>query len=344
MVSWGYHIRLRAGFARFARRRKRPRSTYTAAARGLWPGRRSLYALRAWRRGPPMLSSPARSTVCINFRSMSSPPRGTRWRRRREPPAPRFARCRSLRWPPGRSTRCTGAGGRRSTPSTRPRQRYGRRTPESYQESARTCAPPAKRTKRRSRPSRRRRLPSFATPGSRQPTRPNRRSLRRFAPCPPRRTHPAASPKSCNQPGSNCSPDFPPLAAVTARSTPAASKSSNAAAVPKPKDAARTKALAKAKEAVAAAVRAERAADEKARREEFEAARATREAERAVNALAKARAGARDCPGSRRDRRAGSRGGDAQERCGGTARAETADALAAAKVRTEAAQAALTRA
>ena len=33
------------------------------AWRGLWPGRRSLYALRAWRRGLRMLSSPARSTV-----------------------------------------------------------------------------------------------------------------------------------------------------------------------------------------------------------------------------------------------------------------------------------------
>ena len=133
-------------------------------------------------------------------------------------------------------------------------------------------------------------------------------------------------------------------AAPAARSAPAPSKTSNGAAVPKPKDAAQTKALAKAKEAVAAAVRAERAADEKARREEFEAARATREAERAVNALAKAREALETAQEAvetaEREAEAATRKRDAAAR----RVRETADALAAAKVRTEAAQAALTRA
>ncbi len=99
--------------------------------------------------------------------------------------------------------------------------------------------------------------------------------------------------------------------------------------------------MAKAKEAVAAAVRAERAADEKARREEFEAARATREAERAVNALAKAREALETAQEAvetaEREAEAATRKKDAAAR----RVRETADALAAAKVRTEAAQAAL---
>ena len=56
------------------------------------------------------------------------------------------------------------------------------------------------------------------------------------------------------------------------------------------KDAAREKAVAKAKEAVAAALRAERSAEQHARREEFEAARTAREADRAASDLAKAQA------------------------------------------------------
>ena len=133
---------------------------------------------------------------------------------------------------------------------------------------------------------------------------------------------------------------LPAAAAVTARSTPAASKSSNAAAGPKPKDAARTKALVKAKEAVAAAVRAERAADEKARREEFEAARATRDAERAANALAKARQALESAQEAveiaEREAETATRKKDAAAR----RVREAADMLAAAKVRTQAAQAA----
>ena len=132
-------------------------------------------------------------------------------------------------------------------------------------------------------------------------------------------------------------------AAPVARSAPAPSMISNGAAVPKPKGAAQTKALAKAKEAVAAALRAERAADEKARREEFEAARATREAERAVNALAKAREALESAQEAvetaEREADSATRKRDAAAR----RVRETADALAAAKVRTEAAQAALTR-
>ena len=133
---------------------------------------------------------------------------------------------------------------------------------------------------------------------------------------------------------------LPAAPAVTARSTPASSKSSNAAAGPKPKDAARTKALAKAKEAVAAAVRAERAADEKARREEFEAARATRDAERTANALAKARQALESAQEAveiaEREAETATRKKDAAAR----RVREAADMLAAAKVRTQAAQAA----
>jgi hypothetical protein len=61
------------------------------------------------------------------------------------------------------------------------------------------------------------------------------------------------------------------------------------AAVPKTKDAARAKAMAKAKEAVAAATRAERTAEQNAKRDEFEAARITRDADRASAKLAAAK-------------------------------------------------------
>jgi hypothetical protein len=110
------------------------------------------------------------------------------------------------------------------------------------------------------------------------------------------------------------------------------------------KDAAREKAVAKAKEAVAAAVRAERTAEQNARREEFEAARTIRDAERAASDLAKARqaleAAQEAVDTAERDAEAATRKKEAAAR---RAR-ETAESLAAAKVRTEAAQAALTRA
>lgn len=110
------------------------------------------------------------------------------------------------------------------------------------------------------------------------------------------------------------------------------------------KDAAREKAVAKAKEAVAAAVRAERTAEQHARREEFEAARTTRDAERAASDLAKARkaleAAQEAVEAAERDAEAAARKKEAAAR----RVRETAESLTAARVRTEAAQSALTRA
>ncbi len=110
------------------------------------------------------------------------------------------------------------------------------------------------------------------------------------------------------------------------------------------KDAAREKAVAKAKEAVATAVRAERTAEQNARREEFEAARTTRDAERAASDLDKARkaleAAQEAVETAERDAETATRKKEAAAR----RVRETAESLAAARVRTEAAQAALTRA
>jgi hypothetical protein len=124
---------------------------------------------------------------------------------------------------------------------------------------------------------------------------------------------------------------------------PAKEKKPAASGSPK-KDAAREKAVAKAKEAVAAAVRAERTAEQNARREEFEAARTTRDAERAASDLAKSRkaleAAQEAVEAAERDAEAAARKKDAAAR----RVRETAESLTAARVRTEAAQAALTRA
>jgi hypothetical protein len=124
---------------------------------------------------------------------------------------------------------------------------------------------------------------------------------------------------------------------------PAPAPASKAAAGTRAKDAAREKALAKAKEAVAAAVRAERTAEQNASREEFEAARTARDAERAAAALEKARraleAAQEALEAAEREAEAALRKKDAAAR----RVRETAEALAAARVRTEAAQAALTR-
>jgi len=128
--------------------------------------------------------------------------------------------------------------------------------------------------------------------------------------------------------------------AVPEPTVPSPEKPAKAA---KSKDAARERELSKAKDAVAAALRAERTADEAARRDEFEAARATREADRATAALDKARsrfeeaqealaAAEREAEDSARKRDAASR----RVR-------ESHTTLAAAKVKTEAAQAALAR-
>ena len=136
---------------------------------------------------------------------------------------------------------------------------------------------------------------------------------------------PAAGPGARAEPKATVAPAVPP------------------AKVPKTKDAARERALAKAKETVAAAVRAERTADETARRDEFEAARTTREAERAAAALEKARAAFEEVQdalaNAEREAEEATRKKDAASR----RVRESATALAAAKVKTEAAQAALAR-
>lgn len=124
---------------------------------------------------------------------------------------------------------------------------------------------------------------------------------------------------------------------------PAVAPAVKPASAPKTKDAARERALAKAKDAVAAAQRAERTADEAARRDEFEAARATREAERTSKALEKARAALEEAQDAlataEHEADEASRKKDAASR----RVRESASALAAAKVKTEAAQAALDR-
>lgn len=124
---------------------------------------------------------------------------------------------------------------------------------------------------------------------------------------------------------------------------PAPAPTSKAAPGTRAKDAARDRALAKAKEAVAAAVRAERTAEQSASREEFEAARTAREAERAASALDKARRALEAAQGAvEAAERETEAAGKKQEAAARRVR-ETAEALAAARVRTEATQAALTR-
>jgi hypothetical protein len=109
------------------------------------------------------------------------------------------------------------------------------------------------------------------------------------------------------------------------------------------KNSARDKAVAKAKEAVAAAVRAERTAEQNARRDEFEAARTARESERAATELTRARealdAAQEAFETAERDADAATRKKEAAAR----RVRETAGALAAARVKSEAAQAALAR-
>ena len=98
------------------------------------------------------------------------------------------------------------------------------------------------------------------------------------------------------------------LSAAAGPARPAAAappeKAAKGAAEPRTRNAARDKALAKAKEAVAAAARAERTAEQNARREEFEAARTARESERAATELAQGARGARRRTGSSRHGRA----------------------------------------
>jgi hypothetical protein len=111
----------------------------------------------------------------------------------------------------------------------------------------------------------------------------------------------------------------------------------------KTKDADRAKAMTAAKEAVASAARVERAAEQSARRDEFEAGRSAREAERAKTRLAEAReklATAQEAADeAEAEAAAGTRKADADAR----RVRESADQLARARVKTEAAEAALNR-
>jgi hypothetical protein len=122
----------------------------------------------------------------------------------------------------------------------------------------------------------------------------------------------------------------PPRAAVAA--TPARTK-----------DAARAKAILKAKESVAAATRAERTAEQNAKRDEFEAARITREADRAkekLTAAKKAFEEAQDALATAEEDASGLM----RKKDVATRRArESADALAAARVRSGTAHAELAR-
>jgi len=124
---------------------------------------------------------------------------------------------------------------------------------------------------------------------------------------------------------------------------PASALASKTATATRARDAAREKALVKAREAVAAAVRAERTAEQNASREEFEAARTAREADRAAGALEKAR---RALEAAQETLEAAGREAEAavkKKEAAARRVRETAEALAAARVRTEAAQGALKR-
>jgi hypothetical protein len=112
---------------------------------------------------------------------------------------------------------------------------------------------------------------------------------------------------------------------------------------PRTKDAARTKALAKAKEAVAAAGRAEKAAEQTAKRDEFEAARLTRDAERASQKLTDAKQALEEAQEA--VAAAEQAFDDLQRKKDAASRRarQSAEALASARVRTGAAQADLDR-
>jgi hypothetical protein len=115
------------------------------------------------------------------------------------------------------------------------------------------------------------------------------------------------------------------------------------AAPARTKDAARAKAIAKAKEAVAATTRAERTAEQNAKRDEFEAARITREADRAKEKLTAAKKAFEDAQDAlaAADEEAS---GLMRKKDVATRRArESADALAAARVRSGTAHAELAR-
>jgi hypothetical protein len=110
------------------------------------------------------------------------------------------------------------------------------------------------------------------------------------------------------------------------------------------KNTGRAKAIAKAREAVAAAARAQKTADQNARRDEFEAARTTRDAERASARLSAARSALEEAQSALEEAESDAATA-ARQRDTAVRRARaSADTLAAARVRTEAAQADLARA
>jgi hypothetical protein len=134
-----------------------------------------------------------------------------------------------------------------------------------------------------------------------------------------------------------------PTGGGPAKSSPPPPRAAAPPAAPRTKDAARAKAIAKAKEAVATATRAERAAEQNAKRDEFEAARITRDADRANEKLTAAKEAFEEAQEAL---------GRAEEDASGlmrkkdvaTRRArESADALAAARVRSGTAHAELAR-
>jgi hypothetical protein len=139
-------------------------------------------------------------------------------------------------------------------------------------------------------------------------------------------------------------PSMPAVAAP--RREPATTKERSAATAPtsRTKDAARERALAKAKQTLATATRSHQEAEHNAKRDEFDAAKAARDAERASERLTKARA-AREAAQEAEAAAEEEMTEASRRRDGATRRArESASALAAANVRLEAARAELERA
>ena len=131
-------------------------------------------------------------------------------------------------------------------------------------QARRTCGRPAPRTKRRSKPSSRRRSPCFAMRATRQPTRTKQAIANDAARTPgldgtARTAHATSAADRIRTAGRTAHRGTPGSCRAGHGRHPRCTPSAKG---PKTKDAARERALAKAKEAVAAAVRAERAADE----------------------------------------------------------------------------------
>jgi len=116
-----------------------------------------------------------------------------------------------------------------------------------------------------------------------------------------------------------------------------------APARPRDKNEQRARAMAKAKETVADAQRIEKSAEQLSRREEFEAARAAREAERASQKAAEAREALEAAQGAADDAQNAADAANRKKDAAARRARESADALARARVKTEAAQAELAR-